>query len=212
MSTTGLSDIKVLFSISTVPATVQDSDRIRCPFRFFTVGGAMRKDCKVISLCWIGDWYEKWSSLTAASDYIRKWLLFEQRLIWTQRRTQCECIFRCWGLWKQPRCVKGTTIKKTEFYAYRRSAVGQTQALVPLTVFRSNSKFNKNLECSSLKYVQLITTKFCTCHNRVTVMTCTKFHVIGRVYFKPEHSKSWSYFELDRKSEHKSWHSNSVKN
>ena len=37
-----------------------------------------------------------------------------------------------------------------------------SQAPIPLTVFRSNSKFNQNLECSSLKFDQSITTKFCT--------------------------------------------------
>ena len=38
-------------------------------------------------------------------------------------------------------------------------------AAVPLTVFRSNPKFDHILECSNLKYVQPITTKFCTRHN-----------------------------------------------
>ena len=42
--------------------------------------------------------------------------------------------------------------------------------------FRSNSKFNQNLECSGLKYIQPITTKFCTSHNSVTAVMCAKFH------------------------------------
>ena len=46
---------------------------------------------------------------------------------------------------------------------------------VPLMVFRSNSKFDKNLECYSLKYGQPITKKFCTRHDSVTVVTCAKF-------------------------------------
>ena len=50
------------------------------------------------------------------------------------------------------------------------------QAPVPLTVFRSNLTFDQNLECSSLKYVLPITTKFCTRHDSVTVVTCAKFH------------------------------------
>ena len=49
------------------------------------------------------------------------------------------------------------------------------QAPVLLTVFRLNLKFNQNLECSSLKYVQPITTKFCTCHDSITVIMCAKF-------------------------------------
>ena len=46
----------------------------------------------------------------------------------------------------------------------------------PLTVFRSNSKFDQNVECSSLKYAQPITTKFCTSHESYTVVTCAKYH------------------------------------
>ena len=32
-----------------------------------------------------------------------------------------------------------------------------------------------NLKCPSLKYTQLITMKFRTCHDSVTVVTCAKF-------------------------------------
>ena len=46
------------------------------------------------------------------------------------------------------------------------------QAPVPLTLFRSNSKFDQNVECSSLKYASPITTKFCTRHDSNTVVTC----------------------------------------
>ena len=45
----------------------------------------------------------------------------------------------------------------------------QVRASVPLTLLRSNSKLDKNLECSSLKYDQPITAKFCTCHDSYTV-------------------------------------------
>ena len=48
-------------------------------------------------------------------------------------------------------------------------------APVPLTVFRSNSKFDQNLECSSLKHIELITTKFCTRHDSYTVVACATF-------------------------------------
>ena len=50
----------------------------------------------------------------------------------------------------------------------------QVLAPVPLTVFRLNSKFDKNLECSSLKHAQPITTTFCTRHDSYTVVTCAK--------------------------------------
>ena len=52
---------------------------------------------------------------------------------------------------------------------------GRDLAPVPLTVFWLNSKFYKNLECSILKYAQLITTKFCTHHISYTVVLCAKF-------------------------------------
>ena len=63
-------------------------------------------------------------------------------------------------------------------------------APVSLTIFRSNSKLNQSLQSSGLRYTQLITTKFCTCHDSVAVIGC--------VYFKLEHSKFWSKFEFDR--------------
>ena len=47
--------------------------------------------------------------------------------------------------------------------------VADVLAPVPITVFRSNSKFHQNLERSSLKCVYPITTKFCTHHDSVTV-------------------------------------------
>ena len=48
-------------------------------------------------------------------------------------------------------------------------------APVPLTIFRSNSKFDQNLLCSGLKCTLPITTEFCTRHDSVTVVTCAKF-------------------------------------
>ena len=48
-------------------------------------------------------------------------------------------------------------------------------APVPLTRFRSNSKFDHIWQCSGFKCALLITTKFCTCHDSVTVVTCAKF-------------------------------------
>ena len=51
----------------------------------------------------------------------------------------------------------------------------QYHAPVPLTILRSNSKFDQNWERSSLIYAKPITTKFCTRHDSYTVMTCVKF-------------------------------------
>ena len=49
------------------------------------------------------------------------------------------------------------------------------QAPIPLAIFRSNSKMDQNLQCSGLKCTLLITTKFCTRHDRGTVVMSAKF-------------------------------------
>ena len=49
------------------------------------------------------------------------------------------------------------------------------QAPVPLSIFRSNSKFDENSKHSSVKYTRSITTIFCTRHDSVTVVTCAKY-------------------------------------
>ena len=49
------------------------------------------------------------------------------------------------------------------------------QAPVPLSMFRSNSKFDENSECFSFEYTRPITTIFCTRHDSDTVVTCTKY-------------------------------------
>ena len=58
-----------------------------------------------------------------------------------------------------------------------KAAIAGTAILapVPLTIFRSNSKFDQKLQCSSLKCTLPTTTKFCTRHDSVTVVTCAKF-------------------------------------
>ena len=49
------------------------------------------------------------------------------------------------------------------------------QAPVPLSMFRSNSKFDENSERSSFKLIRPITTIFCTRHDSDTVVTCAKY-------------------------------------
>ena len=49
------------------------------------------------------------------------------------------------------------------------------QAPVPLSIFRSNSKFDENSERSSFKYTGPITTIFCSRHDSDTVVTCAKY-------------------------------------
>ena len=62
------------------------------------------------------------------------------------------------------------------FISLSRKADGACPvAPVPLTIFRLNSKFNQNRLCSGLKCTLPITTKFCTCHDSVTVVACAKF-------------------------------------
>ena len=56
-----------------------------------------------------------------------------------------------------------------QFYRLRH------QAPVPLSIFRSNSKFDENSKHSSVKYTRPITTMFCTRHDSVTVVTCATY-------------------------------------
>ena len=46
---------------------------------------------------------------------------------------------------------------------------------VPLSIFRSNSKFDENSELSSFEYTRPTTTIFCTRHDSDTVVTCAKY-------------------------------------
>ena len=46
---------------------------------------------------------------------------------------------------------------------------------VPLSIFRSNSKFDENSERSSFEYTWPITTIFCTRHDSDTVVTCARY-------------------------------------
>ena len=102
-------------------------------------------------------------------------------------------------------CILGIRIG-TEFFLIPRQLSGETtvcciygdQAPVPLAIFRSNSKFYQNLPCSGLKCTLPITTKFCTHHDNVTVVTCANFAAIGYVYSKLELSRFWSNLEFDR--------------
>ena len=48
-------------------------------------------------------------------------------------------------------------------------------APVPLSIFRSNSKFDENSKHPGVKYTRPITTIFCTRHDSVTVVTCAKY-------------------------------------
>ena len=64
---------------------------------------------------------------------------------------------------------------------------------LPLTIFRSNSKFDQNLQCSGLKWI-------CGSQRNFSHVTwrVQDFVVVGQVYFKLEYSKCWSNFEFDR--------------
>ena len=48
-------------------------------------------------------------------------------------------------------------------------------APVPLSIFRSNAKFDENSERSSFEYTWPTTTIFCTRHDSDTVVTCAKY-------------------------------------
>ena len=67
------------------------------------------------------------------------------------------------------------SIHATIMAASRWIPVTKGLAPVPLSIFRSNSKFDENSECSSFEYTRPITTIFCTRHDSDTVVTCAKY-------------------------------------
>ena len=74
------------------------------------------------------------------------------------------------------RCTDGQQIGSyLDFLVYLMSDIFVPHSASPITTFRSNSKLDQNLKCPGLKCTQLITIKFCTNHNSVTIMICAKF-------------------------------------
>ena len=93
-------------------------------------------------------------------------------------------------LWYPLRTAWGCTLSKVSSQAMAVSStrkhvfmfpnakivyVRQYLAPVPLSIFRSNSKFDENSKHSSVTYTRPITTIFCTRHDSVTVVTCAKY-------------------------------------
>ena len=73
-------------------------------------------------------------------------------------------------------------------------------APVPLSIFRSNSKFDENSERSSFKYTQPITTIFCTRHDSDTVVTCAKYRCDRQRIFYTR--VVWIFIELRIRSKY----------
>ena len=87
------------------------------------------------------------------------------------------------------------------------------QAPVPLSIFRSNSKFDENSKHSSVKYTRLIITIFCTRHDSATVVTCAKYRCDRSSIF--ENEAFWIFIEFRIRSNyvlvgrapgHDEWH------
>ena len=74
------------------------------------------------------------------------------------------------------------------------------QAPVPLSIFRSNSKFDENSKHSSVKYTRPITTIFCTRHDSVTVVTCAKYRCDRSSIF--ETRAFWIFIEFRIRSKY----------
>ena len=71
---------------------------------------------------------------------------------------------------------------------------------VPLTILRSNSKFNETSECSCSSHIPPIAQSrhFAQVTTVILSLRVPNFVVIGSAYFKLEHCKFWSHFEFDR--------------
>ena len=74
------------------------------------------------------------------------------------------------------------------------------QAPVPLSIFRSNSKFDENSKHSSVQYTRPITTIFCTRHDSVTVVTCAKYRCDRSSIF--ETKAFWIFIEFQIRSKY----------
>ena len=73
-------------------------------------------------------------------------------------------------------------------------------APVPLSIFRSNSKFDENSKHSSVQYTRPITTIFCTRHDSVTVVTCAKYRCDRSSIF--ETKAFWIFIEFRIRSKY----------
>ena len=71
-------------------------------------------------------------------------------------------------------CLTGKVSPLAKFSRYIISSI-TILAPVPLSIFRSNSKFDENSERYSFEYTRPITTIFCTRHDSDTVVTCAKY-------------------------------------
>ena len=73
-------------------------------------------------------------------------------------------------------------------------------APVPLSIFRSNSKFDEKSKHSSVKYTRPITAIFCTRHDSVTVVTCAKYRCDRSSIF--ETKAFWIFIEFQIRSKY----------
>ena len=69
-------------------------------------------------------------------------------------------------------------------------------APVPLSIFRSNSKFDENSELSNFECTRSTTTIFCTLHDSDTVVTCAKYRCDRSYRFYTR--VLWIFIEFDR--------------
>ena len=73
-------------------------------------------------------------------------------------------------------------------------------APVPLSIFRSNSKFDENSKDSNVKYTPPITKIFCTRHDSFTVVTCAKYRCDRSGIFKTR--AFWIFIEFRIRSKY----------
>ena len=118
--------------------------------------------------CIICIWYHLWSSF-CQRDNVNSLVPGDGTMVkgvtWTSVDLQ-------WG--RVAFFSQGQLVNKT-WLCPPMEAFSTILAPVPLSIFRSNSKFDENSERSSFKYIRPITTIFCTRHDSDTVVTCAKY-------------------------------------
>ena len=101
-------------------------------------------------------WLDRWNQLETIVIF-KMFMIFSQQFKW---RKDNKWFHVCYFF---------------EFFPHTDKFYSLHLAPVPLSIFRSNSKFDENSECSGFEYTRPITMIFCTRHDSDTVVTCAKY-------------------------------------
>ena len=141
--------------------------RYKCIYPETCVRSAISSVCYYVVLIEISviAWWSHGMTISAllAFDFVRR-----------IKRSPLESVHKQWPMLMSARTSQNGGDRK-RLNCNRWHGTASVLAPVPLSIFRSNSKFDENSERSSFEYTRPITTIFCTRHDSVTVVTCAKY-------------------------------------